>query len=149
MTASSGRKPGSASGPNTLAPLRGSMRHCLSALERWNNSVPAQPQAAANSTAAAGEGSATKKATSTGPRIKISSISTDSSEYAVDSRASPVRRGLKNVRMHTVMGGKHAPAVAANVKAIQRGAGAERAATSPASADGKARAQESSVGLGP
>ena len=39
-----------------------------------------QPQAAANNTAAAGDASATKIATSTGPRMKISSISTDSNE---------------------------------------------------------------------
>src|SRR5712691_2546188 len=125
------------------------MRHCLSADERWNSSVPAQPQAAANSTAAAGEASATKQATSTGPRMKISSISTDSSEYAVDSNASSFKRCLKKVRMHTVMGGKHAPAAVASVRANQRGAGADKAATNPASAEGNASAQKSSVGRGP
>jgi hypothetical protein len=38
------------------------------------------PEAAANITAAAAEAAATKSATSIGPTMKISSISTDSSE---------------------------------------------------------------------
>ena len=81
--------------------------------------------------------------------MKISSINTDSSEYAVASSASSFRRCLKKVRMHTVIGGKHAPAVAASVNASHSGAGLESATTSATSAEGKATAQVSNVGRGP
>ena len=51
--------------------------------------------------------------------------------------------------MHTVIGGKHAPAAAARVKASHIGAAARRTATNPASAAGNANAQLSNVALGP
>src|SRR6185295_12993477 len=149
--------PGSASGPNRLAcphespAVLGGVRSMIvqrrNASESRNSRVPAHPQAAAKSTAAAGEASATKIATSTGPRMKISSMRTDSSEYAVAS-ASSFRRSLKKVRMHTVMGGNEAPAAAASAKASQSGTGTDNAATSAASADGNARAQQNSVERG-
>jgi hypothetical protein len=63
--------------------------------ERRKSSVPMQPVAAAKSTAAAGDAVATNSATSIGPTMKMSSISTDSSEYAVARRVSSFRRCLK------------------------------------------------------
>ena len=51
--------------------------------------------------------------------------------------------------MHTVIGGKHAPVVAASANAIHSGAGAVSAATSAARAAGNANAQASSVARGP
>jgi hypothetical protein len=125
------------------------MRQCASARERWNIKVPAQPQAAAKSTAAAGDASATNTATITGPRMKISSMTTDSSEYAVASSMSSLSCCLKNVRMHTVIGGKQAPVVAASANAAQSGADEVSATTSAASAAGNANAHASSVARGP
>ncbi len=131
------QSPGLASGPNRLSLPRGSIRQCASARERWNIRVPAQPQAAANSTAAAGEASATNIATITGPRMKIISITTDSSEYAVASRSIVLELFLKKVRMQTVMGGKQAPVVAASAKAIHNGADEVSATTSARQRGGK------------
>ena len=84
------------------------------------------PEPAAKSTAAAGEAAATNKATSIGPTMKMSSIRTDSSEYAVVRRVSSLSRCLKYVRMQTVIGGKVAPAAAAKSRVRT---GWERAST--------------------
>src|SRR5690349_9044291 len=105
------------------------MRQSRNALERWKSNGPMHPQAAANNTAAAGDASATKNATSIGPRMKIISMTTDSSEYAADSIASSFRRCLKKVRMHTVIGGKKAPEAKAAANAGHSGTGCPSAAT--------------------
>src|SRR5512134_515670 len=125
------------------------MRQCARTRERWNIKVPAQPQAAANSTAAAGDASATNTATITGPRMKIISMTTDSSEYAVVRSRSSLSCCLKKVRMQTVIGGKQAPVAAASANATHSGADEVSATTSAASAAGNANAQASRVKRGP
>jgi hypothetical protein len=71
------------------------MRQARSGGERRKSSVPIEPVAAAKTTAAAGDATATKSATIIGPTMKMSSIRTDSSEYAVPSSVSSVSRCLK------------------------------------------------------
>jgi len=87
--------PGCPSGPRTRAALRGSIRQDRNGGARRKSSVPTHPEAAAKSTAAAGDAVATKSATSIGPTMKMSSMSTDSSEYAVASSVSSPSRCLK------------------------------------------------------
>src|ERR1043166_5469513 len=132
MIAMKTTNPGRPSGPRTLAVARGSIFQDRSGGERRKRSVPMHPEAAAKSTAVAGEAAATKSATSIGPTIKISSINTDSSEYAVASKASSFSRCLKYVRMHTVIGGNVAPAAAAKIRIR---AGGDRVSTPLTSAE--------------
>src|SRR5262245_3767267 len=125
------------------------MRQARNGGERKNNTVPIAPVAAANSTAAAGEAVATNSATIIGPTMKISSISTDSSEYAVPRRVSSARRRLKYARMQTVIGGNAAPAAAADARIKTGWLRASTAATRETSAAGNAMLHASSVLRGP
>ena len=81
--------------------------------------------------------------------MKIISMTTDSSEYAVVRSRSSLSCCLKKVRMQTVMGGKQAPVVAARTNATQSGVDEVSATTSAASAAGNANAHASSVTRGP
>src|SRR6476660_2950011 len=126
-----------ASGPSNVAWVHGSMRHCRSAEERRKRNTPTSALPAANQTAAVAEANATNSATSSGPTMNIVSISTESSEYAVESDASSFTRWRRYVRMQTVIGGKLAPANAAQAKIATLGARSETAASRAARDAGK------------
>src|SRR6185436_936862 len=103
---------------------------------RRKRKTPMSALPAANHTAALAEANATNSATSSGPTINIVSISTESSEYAVDSDAS-VTRCRRYVRIQTVIGGKLAPAKPAHAKIATLGARSETAASKAARDAGK------------
>src|SRR5919198_1452202 len=106
-------------------------------------------QAAAQATAIAGDATATSSETSIGPAMNITSMSTESTEYAVVRPASSAKRCRKNVRIHTVMGGKVAPAAAAHAKTSAAGASASTAAISAANEAGKSSEHTRSAPRGP
>src|SRR5437764_13076616 len=96
-----------------------------------------KPQAAAHATAMVGDATATSSATSIGPAMNITSISTESTEYAVASAASSAKRWRRNVRMQTVIGGNVAPAAAAHASTSGAAAPTSTAALSAAREAGK------------
>src|SRR5205085_11358263 len=96
-------------------PVRRSIRQVRNAGERRNSTTPTSENAAAHATASPAELSATSTATSMGPAMNMTSMSTESSENAVESEPSSAKRWRKYVRIHTVIGGNVAPAATANV----------------------------------
>jgi len=129
--------------------VRASMRHSRNAPERKKRNTPLKPHAAANQIATLAEATATNNETSIGPAMNIVSISTESSEYAVVSKGSSPKRWRKNVRTQTVIGGKLAPAAAAQSATVSEEAPFHTAATSAMSHAGKRTALVMRTAQGP
>src|SRR5581483_1272138 len=133
----------STSGPRSVRAVRRSIRHSCSAADCRKSCTPTKAHAAAHATAMVADATATSSATNIGPAMNITSISTESTEYAVESAASSTKRCRRKVRMQTVIGGKVAPAAAAHVKTSDSDACSTTAAISATNDVGKSSEQMS------